>query len=68
MSVEKMVWNHLSLLYDVEVAGIPPDGRQGRHTIPMFLDYILVDSCSEEIQDAFARALVKWLELNKEIL
>jgi hypothetical protein len=55
-----MDWNVLSLVFDREVSKLSKIERRGDYLIPLFLDHMLVDSCSKEVQDAFLRALVRF--------
>ena len=48
-------WNVVSVRFDREIA-LAHDKR-GANIIPMFLDNILHDSCSEDVVKAFDRAV-----------
>ena len=50
-------WNTLSILFDIEIKGLQPANKKGYYLVPLFLDHLLEDSCSQEVRDAFERAI-----------
>jgi len=50
-------WNILSLQFDREV--VLCDDKRGSYLIPLFIDHILLDSCSQDVRDALEKALRK---------
>jgi len=54
-------WNWISLQFDREAAY--KENKKGEQLIPLFLDHILTDSCSQDMQDAFAVALFKFFSV-----
>jgi hypothetical protein len=61
-----MNWNTLSLMYDRETRGLHPTEKKGEALIPIFLDNLLSDCCSVEVQEVFDRALKKFYKVEKE--
>ena len=59
---EKFFWTVLSAQFDSQLRAIHGKEIGGRHIIRLFLENLLPDSCSPEVQLAFLRAFRKSLD------
>jgi hypothetical protein len=51
--------NQLSLRYSTAVHGLRNEARKGAELIPLILDYVLRDCCSEQVVQAFVET-IRW--------
>ena len=62
--MDEMQWNWISCQFDRELR--KTDDKTGSQLICIFLDRLLQDSCSQDVRNAFERALRKFFEKSKK--
>ena len=56
--MSEMEWNWIAVQFDREMQR--KEDARGKQLIPLFLDHLLQDSCSDDVKDAFKEALRKF--------
>lgn len=57
-----MTFGRLSLIFSRLARDIPRGQAKGEELVPLFLDTILEDSCSEAVRFVFKEAIVEWMK------